>query len=110
MMSGARAPDRRSAARPIAPGSGRLRAAIVGGARGEAQSRWRPLALSLTYVLGLAIVYAALGVVAGLTGTMFGTISTNPWLYFGMANLLVLAGLAMLDVFPAEIENVEEIE
>ena len=80
-----------------------ITAAIVGGARGETQSRWRPLALSLTYVLGLAIVYAALGVVAGLTGTMFGTISTNPWLYFGMANLLVLAGLAMLDVFPIRL-------
>jgi thiol:disulfide interchange protein DsbD len=82
-----------------------ITAAIVGGARGESRSRWRPLALSLTYVLGLAIVYAGLGVVAGLTGTMFGTISTNPWLYFGMANLLVLAGLAMLDVFPIRLPN-----
>lgn len=77
-----------------------ITAAIVGGARETETSRWRPLALSLTYVLGLAIVYAALGVLAGLTGTMFGTVSTNPWLYFAMANLLVLAGLAMLDVIP----------
>jgi cytochrome c-type biogenesis protein len=82
-----------------------ITAAIVGGARGEdgTTSRWRPLALSLTYVLGLAIVYAALGVLAGLTGTMFGTVSTNPWLYFAMANLLVLAGLAMLDVIPIRL-------
>ncbi len=78
-----------------------ITAAIVGG--GEAgsvagRSKTRPLLLSLTYVLGLALVYAALGLVAGLSGTMFGRISTNPWLYFGMANLLILAALAMLDV------------
>lgn len=83
-----------------------ITAAIVGGARGNPEtSRWRPLALSLTYVLGLALVYAALGVLAGLTGTMFGTISTNPWLYFAMANLLILAGLAMLDVIPVRVPN-----
>lgn len=78
-----------------------ITAAIVGG--GEAgsvagRSKTRPLLLSLTYVLGLALVYAGLGLVAGLSGTMFGRISTNPWLYFGMANLLILAALAMLDV------------
>jgi thiol:disulfide interchange protein DsbD len=48
-------------------------------------------------------VYAALGLLAGLTGTMFGTVSTNPWLHFAMANLLILAGLAMLDVFPIRL-------
>ena len=83
-----------------------ITAAIVGGARQNTEaSRWRPLALSLTYVLGLAVVYATLGVLAGLTGTIFGTISTNPWLYFAMANLLVIAGLAMLDVLPIRLPN-----
>jgi thiol:disulfide interchange protein DsbD len=48
-------------------------------------------------------VYAGLGVVAGVTGTMFGTISTNPWLYFTMANVLVLAALALLDVIPVRV-------
>jgi thiol:disulfide interchange protein DsbD len=33
-----------------------------------------------------------------MTGTMFGAVSTNPWLYFAMANLLLLSALAMLDV------------
>jgi hypothetical protein len=32
-----------------------------------------------------------LGLLAGLTGTMFGTVSANPWAYFVMANLLLLA-------------------
>jgi len=81
-----------------------ITAAIVGGgeagAHGEARPRLRPLLLSLTYAIGLALVYAALGLIAGMTGTMFGRISTNPWLYFAMANLLVFAALAMFDVIP----------
>jgi cytochrome c-type biogenesis protein len=58
---------------------------------------------TLSYVIGLALVYAALGVLAGLTGTLFGAVSTNPWLYFVMGNLLVLAGLMMLDVVPVPV-------
>lgn len=83
-----------------------ITAAIVGGGEarpGEVRSRWRPLLLSLTYVLGLAAVYASLGLVAGMTGTMFGRISTNPWLYFAMANLLLVAALAMFDVVPVRV-------
>lgn len=79
--------------------------AIVGGeeAAAGARTRWRPLALTLTYVLGLALVYSALGLFAGLTGTLFGSVSTNPWLYFAMANVLVLAALAMLDIVPVRV-------
>jgi cytochrome c-type biogenesis protein len=85
-----------------------ITAAIVGGgetagALSGTRSRWRPLLLSLTYAVGLALVYAALGLFAGLSGTMFGRISTNPWLYFAMANFLVLAALAMFDVIPVRL-------
>lgn len=66
---------------------------------GAERRRWRPLALTLSYVTGLALVYALLGLVAGLSGTIFGAISSNPWLYFLQANVLLLAGLFMLDVF-----------
>jgi cytochrome c-type biogenesis protein len=81
-----------------------ITAAIVGGTSVAAPSnatpsRSRPIALTLTYVLGLALVYSALGLFAGMTGTLFGSVSTNPWLYFAMANLLLIAALAMLDVF-----------
>ncbi len=69
------------------------------------RSRWRPLSLTLAYVLGLALVYSALGLFAGLTGTLFGTVSSNPWLYFVMANVLVLAALAMLDVLPVRVPS-----
>jgi cytochrome c-type biogenesis protein len=84
--------------------------AIVGGTQvgvgaGQSQPRWRPLLLTLTYVFGLALVYSALGLFAGLSGTLFGSVSTNPWLYFAMANVLVLAALAMLDVLPVRMPS-----
>jgi thiol:disulfide interchange protein DsbD len=84
-----------------------ITAAIVGGTSvGEGAatpSRWRPVLLTLMYVLGLALVYSALGLFAGMTGTLFGSVSTNPWLYFTMANVLLLAALAMLDVLPVRV-------
>lgn len=82
-----------------------ITAAIVGGQTvGETtRPRWRPALLTLAYVMGLAMVYSALGVFAGISGTMFGTVSTNPWLYFAMANLLIIAALAMLDVLPVRL-------
>ncbi len=86
-----------------------ITAAIVGGdavaVGGVRRPRSRTVLLTLAYVLGLAAVYAALGLFAGMTGTMFGAVSTNPWLYFGMANLLILAALAMLDVVPVRIPS-----
>lgn len=88
-----------------------ITAAIVGGQSAAEEagtviaSKWRPLGLSLTYVMGLATVYAGLGLLAGLTGTMFGTVSANPWAYFTMANLLLLAALSMLDVLPVRVPS-----
>ena len=82
-----------------------ITAAIVGGSSvGDApRPRARTVALTLSYVIGLATAYASLGLFAGLSGTIFGSVSTNPWLYFAMANLLVLAALAMLDVIPVRL-------
>src|ERR1700716_3904144 len=81
-----------------------ITAAIVGGqTAGQPVSRLRPVLLTLMYVVGLALVYSALGVFAGLTGTLFGSVSTNPWLYFAMANVLILAALGMLDVIPIRL-------
>ena len=77
-----------------------ITAGVLGGAGAVGRSRGRTIAMSLVYALGLATVYASLGLVAGLTGTLFGTISSNPWAYFAMGNLLLLAGLAMLDAIP----------
>jgi thiol:disulfide interchange protein DsbD len=86
-----------------------ITAAIVGGqtAAGGAPAtrggRARVLGLTLAYVVGLSAVYSGLGLFAGLTGTLFGSVSTNPWLFFVMGNLLLLSALAMLDVLPLRL-------
>ncbi len=83
-----------------------ITAAIVGGSSvGAPPTRGRTVALTLSYVLGLSVVYSALGLFAGLSGTLFGSVSSNPWLYFGMANLLIIAALGMLDVIPVRLPS-----
>lgn len=77
-----------------------ITAGILGGAGAVGRSRTWTVLLSFTYAIGLALVYALLGLIAGLTGTIFGTISSSPWAYLAMGNLLLLAALAMLDVIP----------
>jgi len=77
-----------------------ITAGILGGAGAQQRSRRQRVLYTLLYALGLALVYASLGLLAGLTGTLFGTVSANKWAYFTMGNLLLLAALAMLDVFP----------
>lgn len=74
-----------------------ITAGILGGAGTVGSSRRRTLLLTAAYVTGLALVYAVLGLLAGLTGSLFGTVSSSPWAYFAMANLLLLFGLALLD-------------
>lgn len=77
-----------------------ITAGILGGAGAVGRSRGRTALLTSAYVAGLALVYSLLGLLAGLTGTLFGSVSSSPWAYFVMANLLLLFGLAMLDVVP----------
>ncbi|HQI01637.1 MAG TPA: cytochrome c biogenesis protein CcdA [Deltaproteobacteria bacterium] len=65
----------------------------------SAGSRAKAFLLSLFYVLGTSFTYTLLGSVAALSGQLFGQIQANPWTYFIVANICVLMGLSMLDVF-----------
>ncbi|HWN18478.1 MAG TPA: cytochrome c biogenesis protein CcdA [Gemmatimonadales bacterium] len=76
-----------------------ITAGILGGVGSTRRSRGRTLLLTAVYVLGLALVYASLGLLAGLSGTLFGSVSSSPWALFFMGNLLLVFGLALLDVF-----------
>jgi cytochrome c-type biogenesis protein len=80
-------------------------AGVLGGAGAAERSRPRTIGLTLTYVLGLALVYSSLGLAAGLTGSLFGAVSSNRWAYFAVGNLLLLFALAMLDVFPVIVPS-----
>lgn len=73
---------------------------LLGGTARSDAPRSRVVGLTLTYILGLALFYSLLGLVAGLTGTLFGTVSSNPWVRLAVGNLLIVFALAMLDVIP----------
>jgi thiol:disulfide interchange protein DsbD len=61
-------------------------------------SRLRGLILSLIYVLGLAITYSILGLVASLTGRLFGQISAHPVSFFIIGNACIISGLSFFDI------------
>ncbi len=69
------------------------------GSRNLGGSKLRGFFLSLVYVIGVAVTYSALGMAAALSGRIFGEVSTNPLIYFVVANVMIVLGLAMLDVF-----------
>ncbi len=70
---------------------------IVGFIGNQAKgSRKRAFFLSLSYVLGMALVYTALGALASLTGMMFGSLQSSPWLFFVVGNVVLVAAATML--------------
>ena len=72
----------------------------VNQASAAGRSRKRVIGLTLTYVTGLALFYAILGLIAGLSGSLFGSISASRWAYLAIGNLLLIFALAMLEVIP----------
>src|SRR5438034_5569430 len=77
-----------------------ITAGILSGTSAGQPSRARTTRLTLAYVTGLALFYAILGLIAGLSGSLFGTVSASPWARFAIGNLLLVFALAMFDVIP----------
>lgn len=77
-----------------------LLAILAGGSVTSGQvSRWRGFTLAAAFVLGMSIVYTALGVAAGLVGASLAAWLQTPWVLTVFAVLLALFALAMFDVF-----------
>jgi len=70
---------------------------IVGS--GGSVPRSRALALSVAYVLGMALVYALAGAVAGLTGSLLSAMLQSTWVPLIFALLFVLLALSMFGFF-----------
>ncbi len=62
-------------------------------------SKRRGFTLSLVFVLGLAIVYSVLGVVAAMGGAMLGVSFQNPWVVSVIAAVFILMGLSLAGLF-----------
>lgn len=80
-----------------------ITAGTLAGVDAQGRSRRRTVALTLTYVTGLALFYATLGLIAGLTGSLFGTIGSSWWARLALGNVLLVFALAMLDVIPIRV-------
>jgi thiol:disulfide interchange protein DsbD len=80
-----------------------LSSIIVG--EGADIKRGRGLILSVAYVLGMAIVYTALGVAAGLAGEGLAAALQNPWVLGAFGLVIVLMSLSMFGFYELQIPS-----
>jgi thioredoxin:protein disulfide reductase len=71
-----------------------LSAIIIG--EGARVTRARGFGLSLSYVIGMALVYTALGIAAALVGQSLGAWLQNPWVLGAFAILLTAFALTLI--------------
>ena len=80
---------------------------IVG--RSSHPTKMHGFLLSLAYVLGMALTYAAIGVAAGLSGTLLSSALQTPWALGSFAAIFVLLSLSMFGFYelqlPAALQN-----
>ena len=67
---------------------------------GQAQGKKGSIFLhALLYVIGMAVTYSALGVVAAMTGGLFGAALQHPPVLIAIALVMVLLALSMFDLY-----------
>ena len=77
---------------------------VVGaGHDGHGVTHARGFALSLAYVVGMAVTYAAAGVAAGLSGTLLSSALQNAWVLGGFALIFVVLALSMFGFFELQL-------
>jgi thiol:disulfide interchange protein DsbD len=75
---------------------------IIAG-QGHKASHARGFALSLAYVLGMALTYAAVGVAAGLSGTLISAALQNPWVLGAFALVFVVLSFSMFGFYELQL-------
>lgn len=69
----------------------------------EKNSRRQNFMRSLFYVFGIAITYSVLGVIAALTGNLFGSALSNKYVLIGMSLLFAVMALGMWGGFDVQV-------
>ena len=80
-----------------------LSSIIVG--QGARVSRWRGFSLAASYSLGMALVYTAFGMTAGLLGEGLAAALQNAWVLGAFALLLAGLSLSMFGVYELQLPN-----
>jgi thioredoxin:protein disulfide reductase len=75
---------------------------IIAG-EGAALSKSRALALSLSYVLGMAIAYAAAGIAAAYSGSLLAAALQNAWVLGAFALVFVVLALSMFGLYDLKL-------
>ena len=75
---------------------------IIAG-QGHKISRGRGFALSLAYVLGMAVTYAVAGVAAGMTGTLLSAALQSPWVLSAFALVFVVLSFSMFGFYELQL-------
>ena len=76
---------------------------IIVGQTGGSTSRSRGFGLALAYSLGMALVYTALGVAAGLAGEGLAAALQNPWVLGGFALMLAALSMSMFGFYELQL-------
>jgi len=63
------------------------------------ETRLRGFFLSLFYVTGIAITYSILGIIASLSGGIFGIVSSHYLTYIAVGAIVIIFGLSMFGLF-----------
>ncbi|MFA9460106.1 protein-disulfide reductase DsbD [Thiohalorhabdus sp. Cl-TMA] len=78
----------------------------AGGSEGApGMTKARAFTLSLAYVLGVAITYAILGVIAGATGAAIQAALQNPWVIGAFAAVFVALALSMFGFYDLQLPS-----
>ena len=72
------------------------------GGRAEGQ-KLKGFLLSLFLVLGIAIVYSTLGIIAAASGSVFGSFTQHPAVLLGIAIIFAVMGTSMLGAFEIQL-------
>jgi len=69
-------------------------------------SKIKGFVLSLVYVSGIAVTYSILGLIAALTGRLFGRIATHPVSNLVVGIVFIVFGLSLLELFNLRLPQV----
>jgi thiol:disulfide interchange protein DsbD len=69
------------------------------GAKSAENKKSKAFFLSLSYVLGIALTYASLGVIAATTGTFFGSLLGNKYVVVVICLIFIALALSMFGLF-----------
>lgn len=77
---------------------------IIAG-QGQQLTKTRAFVLSLSYVLGMAITYALVGIAAGLSGSLLSAALQNPWVLGSFALVFVVLAFSMFGFYELQLPN-----